>query len=92
MYKFIGNCTQLNGDDITKMVDHSVEIDYEELYAEIPQKELREIFPGYDWDVQGGLQLHNDWCVKFYKSYYQGNECLYIWWSAIEHIWIKSKG
>jgi len=88
-YIYNGNCIQLNAKLVTEMVDNSEEIDYEDIRKEIPQKELRILFPDYDWNNQGGLQLHNDYSVKFCKSKYNGKKCLYIQWSAIEFVWVE---
>ena len=91
MYYFLGTCVQINGEMISKMVDEATEVDYEYLTKYIHQKELRLLFPGYDWETQGGLQLHNDHYVKFYKSKFNGHKCLFIDHSAIEYVWIKGE-
>ena len=88
-YNYLGTCVQINGELITEMVDKAIEIDYEDITEHIHQKELRLLFPGYEWETQGGLQLHNDHYVKFYKSEFNGNKCLFVQHSAIEFVWIK---
>ena len=90
-YEYLGNGTHLNAELLLEMGDNSEEIDYEDIRKEISQKELRILFPGYNWDNQGGLQLHNDWIVTFHKSKYNGKKCLYIRWSAIEFVWVKGE-
>jgi len=88
-YEFLGTCVELKTKPLYDMIDNAKEIDYEDIREHISQKELRLIFPGYDWSNQGGLQLHNDYAVSFHKSRYQDMLCLYIRWNAIEHIWIR---
>ncbi len=86
---YYGNCVNLDGDLISKMVDSSIEIDYEDIRKHIHQKELRLLFPGYDWNIQGGLQLHNDHAVSFHKSTYKKVECVFVKWSSIEFVWVN---
>jgi hypothetical protein len=84
---YIGNCVQLPGHKIQDMVDEAIEVEYEDIRKHLHQKELRLLFPGYDWETQGGLQLHNDHYVRFCSSKYDGKNCIYIEWSAIEFVW-----
>jgi hypothetical protein len=40
---------------------------------------------------QSGLTLKRDWAVSFHKSQFNGADCYYMRWSAIEFIWVKVK-
>jgi len=88
-YQYIGNCTHLDGELISKMTDDAEDIDYKDIREHIHQKELRILFPDYEWGVPKGLQLKDDWSVSFHKSIYNKLKCLYIRWSSIEFVWVQ---
>lgn len=78
------NCVNSTAKLIDNMIDKSVEITAPEL-SKIIGKPLIDIQMkiGYgDW-----MSIDDDWAVRFYKSTYDGKNCVYILWSAIEWIY-----
>jgi len=90
-YILIGNCVSLSGDFITEMKDNSETIFYEDFVEYVSEKEIRAIFPDYDWHGEGGLEFRDDYAIGFYQSKYNGVPCVYFSHSAIEYVWIKRR-
>jgi len=77
-------CVSANGDDITNMVDEAREIKYDTFMKHVDKEEVMNLL-GYPC---GNLRLKNDWCVRYYKSKYQGKPCVYVNHSAIEYVFV----
>ena len=87
-YKYIINCVNSTASAINNMVDDSIDITYETLIKHIPLEELRSLFSCYSWNGKG-LQLKNDYAVRFCRSRYKGERCYYICHSAIEYVFVR---
>lgn len=85
---YIGDCTGLSGDLISNMTDTAEDLTYDEFIFIVSENELVKVFPDYDWNNGKNLKLRDDWAVSFHKSKYDGRDCLYVKWSAIEFVWI----
>lgn len=89
---FLTDCVSSNdGAAIQAMVDEAVDITYgtarKHLGDALTKLELR---LGYDTGrMRGGLRMRKDWAVGYARSYYQGRECIYVRWSAIEYIFVR---
>lgn len=77
--EYIGNCTELNGNDIEDMVDQSKEISVEEFKMHVPN-------PIVICD-QGFDEYSKYYCVGFYKSNFSGKPCVYTEHSRIEFVY-----
>jgi hypothetical protein len=74
------------------MIDAAGEVTYRTLREHCKGLDQWAANHGYDVDHQrGGLRLSKDWAVGFYKSVYDGQDCYYIRWSAIEYVWLKER-
>ena len=83
--KYLTNCTASTAELINNMVDNSQEIEYSELLKEVSQEHLNQVFPIYV-GIEDLLTLESDYTVSFYKSKYDGKECVYVEHSRIEYI------
>lgn len=81
-------CIHALEQSIIDMVDEAKEITFRTALKLIGRNELAEIFSDYTWGRRIGLKMKNDWCVRYYKSTYEGNSCVFIDHSAIEYIFI----
>jgi len=88
MIFYIGNCTFLTGESISRMVDDSEDLTYAEFIEKVPEKELQISFPDYDWRYGIDLQLKDDYAVSFHQSNYEGMKCCYVAHSSIESVWL----
>lgn len=77
--EYIGNCTHLNGDDISNMVDQSEQISAEEFKMHAPNP-----IAIYDQDF---AEYAKDYCAGFYRSIFSGKPCVYTQHSGIEFVY-----
>lgn len=87
-FVYYSNCVTWNPqhlEDLEKLIDEEVEIEYSELTANVSQKELDSIFPFYK-DLP--ITLETDWSVKYFRSTLFGNTCYMVRHSAIEYVFI----
>ena len=77
--EYIGNCTHLNGDDISDMVDESEPITASEF-----KRNVKSPISIYDQSFGG---YSKDYCVSFYKSKFKGKLCYYTCHSGIEFVY-----
>jgi len=90
-YNYVGCCVDLNGDDISDMVDEADQISWKEFYKYVDREDVEELFHGYgyDWSKRPkGLSLEKDWAVRTFRSKYKGKPCVYIQHSAIEYVFV----
>ena len=90
--RFFIKCVDAKGKDvqyIDDMCEESVEITSKVFKKNLADlAELEDLFPCYSW-TNKGLQLWNDPCVTFYKSKYNGQDCVYLTQSGIEYVFLK---
>lgn len=87
-FVYYSNCVMWNpkyAEDLEKLIDEEVEIDYEELTANVTQEELDSVFPMYEGSP---LTLEKDWHVRYFKSELFGKVCYMVRHSAIEYVFI----
>lgn len=87
-YEFVGTCVGEGPgfrEAIEEMEDASQTITYEEFIAAVPLEQAVEIIGGGCYKT-GIPTLERDWAVRFYKSFYKGRPCVWVDWSAIDHI------
>lgn len=72
-----GNCTHLNGQSITDMMETAREVTYSTIIAHTGIRELNDMF---------GTAPHisKDWSVKFFTGKFEGKKCAIVKHSAIE--------
>ena len=88
--KYYTNCTVSGGEDIVEMVDNAVEITLATFVRHTENNSRNELLRhlGYAIGAERGLHIKDDWHVSYWKGYYQGNPCVYLYHSAIEYIFI----
>ena len=86
--RYLTCCVNANGGDITDMVDVAREISYDTMRKYISIEELRSVFDGYAWGKEKGLRLKKDWAVRFYKSVFKGQKCVFVCHSMIEYVFV----
>ena len=86
MKEYFTNCAYSPAELIGEMIEKSKEIDYDELLDHITQETIDDVFPIY-LECEN-LTLESDCATSYYKSEYDGKECVYIAHSAIEYIFI----
>lgn len=96
-YVHVGNCVELDGDDINDMVDVAVSVPTEDFFAELGHGDYskgldlansivkKSILNGSD-----PISLDKDYHVNFYRSIFNGIPCLYVVHSAIEVVFQKN--
>lgn len=87
-YLYKGDCRFLNGDKINDMKDQSKDITWKTFIQYVEVREVRELFPHYDFFGKG-LHIKDDPYVSFSKSFYDGKPCYFITWSGIEYVWTE---
>ena len=92
-YMFITNCIGSTSEKIHSMMSHpyNKNVDYEEFVYNVGENQLRNLFPDYDWDNEGGLEMKDDYSVSFCESVYERMYCYYVTWSAIEFIFVSGQ-
>jgi hypothetical protein len=72
------------------MTDRGVELDYETFRDEVGSS-LDDWAEAHHYSLvaSDGLTLKADWHVAYYRSRFDGKACLYLVWSAFEHIWVS---
>ena len=88
-YKSCVDHTQEEVPLLDDMIDAGEQITYDEFIYAVSENDLKEMFPTYDWDNEGGLKLKNDWAVRFYRSIYDYKRAYYMDHSAIEYVWLE---
>lgn len=83
--------TLLHGAAINDMRDHpkNREVQYETMLHHCAGLLDWSVKNGYELDRRRGLTLRSDCYVGYHKSFYKGQPCFYLVWSAIEFIWTK---
>ena len=87
-YHYLTNCVGSTAEKINSMMNHPShkDIDYDDFIRHVSEDEIRDIFPVYDWDGEGGLKLKDDWHVSYHSSVYDNKECYYMRHSSIEWV------
>ena len=86
-YQFRTSCVNSTAAKINAMVERAREITYKTFIQYVDMEDLQ-MFEGYTWGPgrKDGLRLKDDWAVRFYRSRYAGQKCVYIDHSSIEYI------
>jgi len=86
---FITTCVDCeDGAALEEMVEKSRDITRNTFMKHVSKGE-RQSFEkglGYALHPRAGLTMKKDWHVKYAKSKFQGKPCVFVVWSAIEHI------
>ena len=83
---YVGCCVQLNGRHVTDMVDQSRTITDRTFRKHITKGQYNELELALGYRNGTRLFLSTDYAVSFSKSKYRGRPCVYVTWSAIEHV------
>ena len=87
-YRYIGSCVDSTAEDIHAMRDATEDIDFATFSEHADEWEKWAADAGYDPVGSDGLTLAEDWHVSYHRSQYRGRPCIYLVWSAYEHIWV----
>lgn len=85
---FVGSCVQLDGDDISDMVEQATEITASTFKRNIGNNSYSWLSQELGYSDLPNLSLATDYHVSFHKSKYQGQRCYYCRWSAIEYVFV----
>jgi len=93
IFKFATTCVQLPleaAEELRKMDQRARQITYKTICRHLGTEELASQFPQYVWGrgKKTGVRMKHDPYVQYYKSYFRGQRCLGVDWSAIDHIWV----
>ncbi|MFK5981497.1 MAG: hypothetical protein QM499_01185 [Flavobacteriaceae bacterium] len=86
--EYLTNCIASTVELLEPMIEQAQEIEYDELLSHVSQEELNNVFPFYI-GIEDVLTLENDYAVSYYKSFFDGQKCVYVEHSAIEYIFIN---
>jgi hypothetical protein len=93
-YKYLTNCVEADGDEISVMYDIAEDLTYDEFLEKVPWSYLGTIKPFDFYEApnknEGGLKLKDDWHVSYHASLFQGKPCIFIQHSCIEYIFVRS--
>ena len=83
-FRYVHACPDSTYEDISDMTDKSVDISRRTFIKYVNQEDRQELERslGYGRD----FPISGDWHVSYSKSEYRGSPCVYLTWSAIEHI------
>ena len=87
--RYLTNCVESTADPIIDMVDNSREITRRTFLKHVDrddQLHLEQGGLGYVAHPSQGLTMARDWAVRYYKSKFEGNPCVYFDNSCIEYI------
>ena len=87
---YLINCISAEGDDIRDMIDVSTEITRKTFLSHVDRFDMVEIERGLGYAIgtERGLHMAKDWAVRYYKSTYKGQPCVYFDHSCIEYVWV----
>ena len=71
-----------------QMIADAKRISYAAFTRYVDESELAEVFPHYDWEQTGGVEMKNDPDLLFYKSKYSGVFAVFVENDAMEYVWI----
>ena len=83
---FITSCVNAEGQDIHDMIDVNTEIT-RRTFVKHTDRQSR-LTLEQDLGYSPDFRISKDWHVSYHKSTYQGRPCVYLRWSAIEHIFV----
>lgn len=91
-YRFETSCVDCpNGRWINDMTDQAFDLTYDTMRRLLGEQLITwAIEHGYDRRPPG-LTLRQDWSVSYHRSKYRGRDCLYVKWSAIEFIFVRTE-
>ena len=79
--QFLTTCVASTAEKIDAMVDNAREITYNTFLRHVGAEELKEF-------NHPSLPLKKDYHVRYFKSKYEGAECVYMVHSAIEYVFV----
>lgn len=83
--QFLTDCVSCgDGPAINRMKDLATPISYDTFRKRVSISEVSKML-GYSRD---SLTLKNDWHVAYFRSFYKGQPCYFLVWSAIEYIYV----
>lgn len=91
VFTFVTTCVDSDARSVELMLKKAKDISWTTLWRYVDRTEVHEML-GYDvLDRRGGLTLESDVNVpKPAKSMYRGKPCVFVTWSAIEHIFVRN--
>ena len=83
---YVGRCVELEGCDISEMVEGSTSISNRTFRRLIGSENYRWLEDMLGFDKY--LRMANDWAISYAYGTYKGQPAVYADWSAIEHIFV----
>lgn len=85
-YTFLTSCVGTDGSGLQEMKDEGSKVTIHEFAL---MCDLTAFKKAHNYDDPEGLQLEEDWHVAYFRSWYKGQPCYFLVWSAIEYIWVE---
>lgn len=86
-FEYIGNCVQLNGDDVREMKTTFTGITLDTFRRNIGKENWRMIQKKLGYDRN--FPIKNDWHVGYFKAVYKNKLAYVLVWSGFEHVFIE---
>jgi len=90
-YVYETSCIECGGrvEALNKMIEEAVDVNYSTMLRNCHELIWWAEQKGYRRNANHGLTLKDDWHVSFHRSTFEGKQCYFVRWSAIEFIWVK---
>ncbi len=86
-FQYIGNCVQLDGDDVNEMKTTFTEITLGTFARNIGKDNWKMIQKKLGYDRS--FPIKNDWHVGYFKAVYKNKLAYVLVWSGFEHVFIE---
>jgi len=76
---------------LNEMIERATDVSYRTLMRRVGRDVLASVpqFQNYDWRLRPhDLTMSRDFAVSYHRSWWQGERCYYVRWSAIEFIFV----
>ena len=86
-YQFVTTCVDSTAEAINDMLDLAKETTYRGFARSLGPERMRELEQGLGYGKR--LALRDDYHVSYGRSWFQGQRCVYLCHSAIEHVFVS---
>ena len=86
-YEYLTCCVHSTAESIVNMVEQAVKITFEEFASFVEPSSFKRFLDNLGYDTH--LKIENDWGVRFYRSVFDNQKCVYIDHSAIEYVFVE---
>lgn len=93
MFEYHTNCVESTMESINTMKDAAGPIEYDTFYRKVNKQHWTTLQKGMGYSVgnEKGLHIKDDPHVAYFSSKFEGMNCVYVTWSAVEYIFVEVK-